>query len=136
MPSVLKKEFGKVDRFFKKNVANPTNRFFKKGGQFQQATQGLASGIAKGADLLGKGVKAGNQILGAVEKSPYGVALAPEIGVARGVLGSAGAISRIGKESSGVLKGVSSGKSVGQITSNTLEASKRMEKDANQIRLV
>lgn len=133
MPSILKKEFGKVDRFFKKNVVNPTNTFFKKGGQFQQATTGIGKGLETGASLLGKGVKIGNQILDVASKSPYGAALSPALGVARGVLGSAGALSNMSREGGHILQGINSGKGVKHIAGNTLEAAKRMEKESNKI---
>ena len=61
MPSILKKEFGKVDRFFKKNVESPTNKFFKKGGQAEQAVRGIASGLSKGASMVGKGLNVATQ---------------------------------------------------------------------------
>lgn len=134
MPSVLKKEFGKVDRFFKKNVSNPTNKFFKKGGQFQEATRGVASGLMKGSDLVGKGIKIGNQIVDVASKSPYGGVLAPVLGMARLGLGSAKAITGISREGAGALKDLTSGKGVKHITENTLERAKKMEKESNQIK--
>lgn len=133
MPSILKKEFGKVDRFFKKNVANPTNKFFKKGGQFQQAVGGVSGVLEKGGSFLGKGVKIGNQILDVAAKSPFGSVLSPALGIARGVLGSAGAISNMSREGGHILQGINSGKGVKHITNNTLEAAKRMEKESNKI---
>lgn len=134
MPSILKKEFGKVNRFFKKEVVRPTNKFFKKGGQAEQAIRGVASGVMEGSKLLEKGAKFGNQIIKGVEASPYGAALAPALGVARGIVGSVGAVGRIGEESGGALKGLTSGKGAQAITKDTLERAKRMEKESNKIK--
>jgi len=133
MPSILKKEFGKVDQFFKKNVARPVNKFFKKGGQAEQAVRGTADLLGRGANLVGSGLKVANNIVNTAANSPYGAALAPALGVARGILGSAGAITNIAKEGSGVLRGLASAKGAKQITQSTLEAAKRMEKDSNKI---
>lgn len=133
MPSILKKEFGKVDQFFKKSVARPTNKFFKKGGLAEQAVRGVAGGLSAGANLVNKGLKVANTIVNAAQNSPFGSVLAPALGVAKGVLGSAGAISNIAKEGSGVLHGLASGKGAKQITQNTLEAAKRMEKESNKV---
>lgn len=134
MPSIIQKEFGKVNRFFKKEVARPTNQFFKKGGQAEQAVRGVASGLSAGANLVNKGLKVANTIVNAAQNSPFGTVLAPALGVAKGILGSAGAVTNIAKESSGVLNGLASGKGAKQITNNTLEAAKRMEKESNNIK--
>lgn len=133
MPSILKKEFGKVDQFFKKNVARPVNKFFKKGGQAEQAVRGTANLIGKGSNLVGKGLNFANNIVNAAAASPYGNALAPAIGMARGVLGSVGAVKNIADESSTVLKGLASAKGAKHITQNTLEAAKRMEQESNKV---
>lgn len=133
---MLKKEFGKVDNFFKKNVANPTNKFFKKGGQFQQAVGGVSNVLNKGGSYIGKAANIGNQILDAASKSPYGAALAPALGVARGIVGSVNALGSMSKEGGHILQGINSGKGVKHITGNTLEAAKRMEKESNKINYV
>lgn len=130
---------------FQKSVANPTsklfkkaggefNKFFKKGGQFQQGVRSTASALGSTGRILGQGVKAGSQIVGAIESSPYGAALAPFTGVARTALGVGGMASNVGREGAHLLKDVVSGRNAGKITSNVLEKAKNLEKESNKIK--
>ena len=133
MPSMLKKEFGKVDKFFKKNVAQPTNKFFKKGGQAEQALRLSGSKLEQAGEFVQKGAKIGNQIIQAAEASPFGAVLAPALGIARSVVGGVGSVGRIADESGNIIKGIGTSKGVKAITANTLERAKRIQKEGESI---
>lgn len=130
---------------FQKAIVNPTNKmfkktsgdvnkFFKKGGQFQKGVGAVASGLGTVGRIVGQGANVGNKIVDAVSKSPYGLALAPELAVAKGALGVAKMASNTANAGSHSLKDVVSGKSAGQITGNALERAKNLEKESNSIK--
>ena len=130
---------------FQKVIVNPTNKlfkkasgglnkFFKKGGEFQKGVGAVAGGLGTVGRLVGQGANAGNQIVNAVSKSPFGAVLAPEITAAKSVLGVARMASNTANTGSHALKDVVSGRPVGQITSNILEKAKTLEKENNGIK--
>ncbi len=130
---------------FQKAIVNPTNklfkkasgdvnRFFKKGGQFQKGVGSVASGLGSVGHAINQGVKVGNQIVGAIEKSPYGVALAPLTSTARTALGVASMAGKTSNDGKSVLKDVISGGNAGKIVNNTLEKAKELERDSNKIK--
>lgn len=120
-------------RFFKKATGEVGN-FFKKGGQFQQGAKDVASALGKTGEYLSKGAKIGNQIVGAVEKSPFGSALSPALAVAKtglNVLSMAGKTANAGRS---VANNIVSGKSASSIVSNTLEKAKELKDESKGIK--
>lgn len=130
---------------FKKNIARPTerffkkssgavNHFFKKGGQFQQGAHDVASAFGQAGNILSKGAKIGNQVLGAVSKSPFGAVLAPELAVAKqglNVLSMAGKTAHAGRS---VANDIVSGHSAKSIVSNSLEKAKALKDESSGIK--
>ena len=121
-----------TNKFFKKSTGE-VNRFFKKGGAFQKGVGSVASGLGSVGRVVGQGVRAGNQIVGAIEKSPYGSVLAPATAVARTALGVGGMASSVGNVGKHVLKDVISGGNAGEIVNRTLQSAKQLEKQSNTI---
>jgi hypothetical protein len=116
----FKKTMGPVTGFFKK-ASGDTQRFFKKGGDFQKGASAVSSGLGSASRVLGQGAKIGNQVLGAVEKSPFGGVLSPAIAAARAgvnVLSLAGKAADAGRD---VSRDLTSGRSAKSIVGNTLE---------------
>jgi hypothetical protein len=114
--SGAKKLFGKV----KQGVSDT----FKKGGYLQQ-------GLGAVARVGGKIVDVGGKVVGAIEKSPFGVALAPVTGLARAGLGLAGRVVGIAKVGSNALadaqQAVKNKDGVGNIVNNVLEKAKEAQ---------
>ena len=122
-----------TSRFFKKSTGE-INRFFKKGGQFQQGVSDVGSALGTAGNYISKGAKIGNQVLGAVSKSPFGAVLAPEIAVASSGLNALSLAGNAAKAGQSVSKDLISGRSVGSITTNTLEKARALQKEGNAIK--
>lgn len=134
----MAKSFQKVivnptNKLFKK-ASGDVNKFFKKGGQFQKGVGAVAGGLGTVGRIVNQGANVGGKILNAVSKSPYGAVLAPEIQVAKGVLGVARMASNTANAGAHSLKDVVSGRPAGQITGNILERAKNLEKESNTIK--
>jgi hypothetical protein len=114
--SGAKKLFGKV-----KHGVNET---FKKGGYLQQ-------GLNAVGNVANKVVSVGGKVVDAVERSPFGAALAPLTSAARTGLNLAGRAAGIAKVGGNALadaqQSVRNREGVGKIVGNVLEKAKEAE---------
>jgi hypothetical protein len=77
-----------MSSFFKKE-GKAVNNFFKKGGSGEKLLKKGGNTLLKVGQGVQKGVDFGNDVLNKIDKTPMGLVLAPEIGVARGLLKTA-----------------------------------------------
>lgn len=114
--SGAKKLFGKV-----KQGVNDT---FKKGGYLQQ-------GLGAVSNVAGKIVNVGGKVVDAIERSPFGVALAPVTSVARTGLNLANkavGIARVGSNAlADAQQAVKNRDDVGKVVGNVLEKAKQAQ---------
>lgn len=125
--------FGKAQnsaKLFNKSVGS-TRKFFNK--DVKSAVNKVASGAGSVGKALREASGVGNKVLGAIEGSAYGQALAPLTGSARGVLGSVNALGNAAQMGKSMLKETTSGKSADRIVGNVLEKAKKVENEVSPI---
>lgn len=116
---VFNKALGSTKRFFNKDVKNAVNK--------------TASGLGSVGKALREASGIGNKVLGAVEDSAYGQALAPLTGTARGILGGVHAIGSSANIGKSLLRDTTSGKSADKIVGSVLEKAKKVENEVSPI---
>lgn len=123
MAGLFKKIASGAKKFFGK-VKQGVSDTFKKGGYLQQ-------GLGAVSNVAGKIVNVGGKVVDAIERSPFGVALAPVTSVARTGLNLANRAVGIAKVGSNALadaqQGVQSRQDVGKIVGNVLEKAKQAQ---------
>lgn len=132
MTNFFKKVASGAKKLFSK-VKHGVNETFKKGGY-------LAKGLNAVSNVAGKIVNVGGKVVGAIEKSPFGVALAPLTSVARTGLGLANRAVGVAKIGSNALadaqQSVKNREGVGKVVGNVLEKAKEAQDVAKGTKFV
>jgi hypothetical protein len=130
MVQSFKKVTQSTNRLFKK-AGGDANKFFNKSSKF--IDKKIAGGLGSVSKVIREGVNQGGKILSAVERSPYGAALAPMTTAARGALGGAGLVGSVAGQSKGLIRAAYHGKPE-QAIGNMLEKAKNIENTSKQIK--
>jgi len=124
--SFFKKIARGASKLFRK-VKDGVSNTFKKGGYLQQ-------GLNAVGNVANKVVKIGGKVVDAVERSPFGAALAPITSVARTGLNLAGRAASVAKVGGNALadaqQSVKNREGVGKIVGNVLEKAKEAQEVA------
>lgn len=116
---LFNKAIGSTKKFFNKDVKNVVNK--------------VASGAGSVGKVLNDVSNVGNKIIGSIDNSAFGGALAPLTGVAKGVLGSVSALGSAANVGKHMLKDTTSGKSADKIVGSVLEKAKKIENTVSPI---